>query len=99
MNNFKTIYILLVFCLISCKKSSELKTENVTLNKTEIDTSKRYQRINIPFYENGELVGITSIKAPLRLELYPFAAGYYHSMALRSDGTIACWGENGTGVG
>lgn len=25
----------------------------------------------------GELVGISSIKAPLRLELYPFAAGYY----------------------
>jgi len=28
--------------------------------------------------QNGELVGIESIKAPLRLELYPFAAGYYH---------------------
>lgn len=28
--------------------------------------------------QNGELVGISSIKAPLRLELYPFAAGYYH---------------------
>ena len=27
--------------------------------------------------QNGELVGISSIKAPLRLELYPFAAGYY----------------------
>ena len=27
--------------------------------------------------QNGELVGIQSIKAPLRLELYPFAAGYY----------------------
>lgn len=25
----------------------------------------------------GELTGISSIKAPLRLELYPFAAGYY----------------------
>jgi len=27
--------------------------------------------------QNGELVGVSSIKAPLRLELYPFAAGYY----------------------
>jgi len=27
--------------------------------------------------QTGELVGINSIKAPLRLELYPFAAGYY----------------------
>lgn len=27
--------------------------------------------------QDGELTGISSIKAPLRLELYPFAAGYY----------------------
>ncbi len=27
--------------------------------------------------QDGELLGIQSIKAPLRLELYPFAAGYY----------------------
>ncbi|MBT3242841.1 MAG: carbohydrate binding family 9 domain-containing protein [Bacteroidetes bacterium] len=27
--------------------------------------------------QDGELHGISSIKAPLRLELYPFAAGYY----------------------
>ncbi len=27
--------------------------------------------------QDGELVGISEIKAPLRLELYPFAAGYY----------------------
>lgn len=27
--------------------------------------------------QDGELIGISSIKAPLRLELYPFAAGYY----------------------
>jgi len=27
--------------------------------------------------QDGELIGISSINAPLRLELYPFAAGYY----------------------
>ena len=27
--------------------------------------------------QDGELVNISSVKAPLRLELYPFAAGYY----------------------
>ncbi|MGJ8594186.1 MAG: hypothetical protein ACSHXF_16675 [Aquaticitalea sp.] len=27
------------------------------MNKTEIDTSKLYQKINIPYYQNGELIG------------------------------------------
>jgi len=57
MNNLRTIYLLLFLCIISCKQSTDLKTEKATLNKTEIDTSKRYQRINIPYYENGELIG------------------------------------------
>ena len=25
------------------------------------------------------------------------AAGYYHSLALRADGSVACWGWNGDG--
>jgi hypothetical protein len=33
--------------------------------------------------QDGELYGINAIKAPLRLELYPFAAGYYE---LNPDG-------------
>ncbi|XRB17901.1 hypothetical protein RI054_16g77460 [Pseudoscourfieldia marina] len=30
-------------------------------------------------------------------EFVAVAAGGYHSLALRSDGTIACWGHNGDG--
>jgi len=53
--------MLLVFFLFSCKEiaenTAEEKSENIIDNTIEIDTSKMYQRINIPYYENGELIG------------------------------------------
>jgi len=61
MKQSRIIYILFILFLISCqkkaKKTIEKKPENISENIIEIDTSKMYQRINIPYYENDELIG------------------------------------------
>lgn len=53
MKQSRIILILLFFCIISCKKTSEKIAEKADVNKTEIDTTKRYQRITIQQNENG----------------------------------------------
>ena len=61
MEQSRIIYILFILFLISCQKTAEKttekKAENTNENIIEIDTSKMYQRINIPYYENDELIG------------------------------------------
>ena len=61
MKPFRVIYILYVLFLISCHKTAEKKNDQkaeiIRKNTIEIDTSKLYQRINIPYYENGQLIG------------------------------------------
>jgi hypothetical protein len=61
MKQSQIILLIIIFCFFSCKEESVRnevkKTESQTESKVEIDTSKMYQRIYIPYYENGELVG------------------------------------------
>ena len=61
MKQSRIIYILFILFLISCQKTAEKtiekKPENISEDIIEIDTSKMYQRINIPYYENDELIG------------------------------------------
>jgi len=61
MKQSRIIYILFILFLISCQKTAEKtiekKAENISANTIEIDTSKMYQRINIPYYDNDELIG------------------------------------------
>ena len=61
MKQSRIIYILFILFLISCqkaeKKAIEKKPENISEYIIEIDTSKMYQRINIPYYENDKLIG------------------------------------------
>jgi hypothetical protein len=55
MKPSRITFILLFLCIISCKKSTENISEKVDTNKTEIDTSKRYQRITIQQTDGNEL--------------------------------------------
>ncbi len=55
MKQFQIVLILLIICIISCKKTSEKITEKADLNKTKVDTTKRYQRINIQQTDGNEL--------------------------------------------
>ncbi len=57
MKQSQIIYIALIFFLVACKKTAEKKVENTNENTIEIDTSKMYQRIRIPYYNNDELIG------------------------------------------
>ena len=60
MEQTRIIYILLAFCLFSCQDISEKTVENKTKNKSEntieIDTSKMFQRVSIPYYDNNKIV-------------------------------------------
>ncbi|MCL7755163.1 hypothetical protein, partial [Polaribacter sp. Z022] len=55
MKKSRIILILLFLCIISCKKTSKKIAEKVDVNKMEIDTSKRYQRITIQQTNGNEL--------------------------------------------
>ena len=55
MKQSRIIFILLFLCIISCKKTSEKIAKKVDVNKTKIDTSKRYQRITIQQTNGNEL--------------------------------------------
>ena len=54
------IYLIIIFFFLSCKEKperNEAKKPRIGAeNIVEIDTSKLYQRINIPYYENDKLV-------------------------------------------
>ena len=55
MKQSQIILILLFLCIISCQKTSEKIAKKVNVNKTKIDTSRRYQRITIQQTEGNEL--------------------------------------------